>query len=65
MPLTNCSDMKKIVLSFMLLLVRVCAVAEVRIVHQRVNAMTFPIGISHLNPHFGWAFEADHERGIM
>ena len=65
MPLTNCSDMKKIVLSFMLLLVRVCAVAEVRIVHQTVNAMTSPIGISHLNPRFGWAFEADYERGIM
>ena len=49
----------------MLLLVHLCAVAEVRIVHQTVNAMTSPIGISHLNPRFGWAFEADYERGIM
>ena len=57
--------MRKTVLSFMLLLVHLCAVAEVRIVHQTVNAMTSPIGISHLNPRFGWAFEADYERGIM
>ena len=57
--------MRKNVLSFMLLLVHLCAVAEVRIVHQTVNAMTSPIGISHLNPRFGWAFEADYERGIM
>ena len=33
--------------------------------HQTVNAMTSPIGISHLNPLFGWAFEADDERGMM
>ena len=57
--------MRKTVLSFILLLVHLCAVAEVRIVHQTVNAMTSPIGISHLNPRFGWAFEADYERGIM
>ncbi|MBO7559265.1 MAG: family 78 glycoside hydrolase catalytic domain [Bacteroidaceae bacterium] len=57
--------MRKNVLSFMLLLVHLCAVAEVRIVHQTVNAMTSPVGISHLNPRFGWAFEADYERGIM
>ena len=57
--------MRKVVILFMLFLIHLYAVAEVRIVHQTVNAMTSPIGISHLNPLFGWSFEADYERRIM